>query len=53
VMFVSEQVSLDSTTLFHRCRLQGSGRRNFTKGGRSRGFSRRPQKKLDALKARK
>ena len=42
VMFVSEQVSLDSTTLFHRCRLQGSGRRNFTKGGRSRGFSRRP-----------
>lgn len=41
-MFVSEQVSLDSTTRFHRCRLQGSGRRNFTKGGRSRGFSRRP-----------
>jgi hypothetical protein len=35
VVFVGEQVGLDGATQFHRCGLlQGSGRRNFTKGGR-------------------
>ena len=42
VMLVSEQASLDSATWFHRCSLQSSERRNSTKDGRGRGFSRRP-----------
>jgi hypothetical protein len=42
VVFVSEQVRLDGGAWFHRCRLRGSGRRIFTKGGRGGGFSRRP-----------
>ena len=43
VMFVSEQVSLDSATWFHRCSLQSSERRNFTQDGRrGGGFSRHP-----------
>ncbi|MCB5364848.1 TOBE domain-containing protein, partial [Pusillimonas sp. CC-YST705] len=43
VMLVGEQVGLDGGAWFHRCRLRGSGRRNFTKGGRGGGFSRRPE----------
>jgi hypothetical protein len=46
VVFVSEQVSLDGGAWFHRCRLRGSGRRNFTKGGRGGGFSGRPFRKV-------
>ncbi|CAI10462.1 hypothetical protein p1B279 (plasmid) [Aromatoleum aromaticum EbN1] len=39
VVFVSEQVSLDSATRFHRCRQQqDSGRCNFTKSGRDEVF---------------
>ncbi|MCX7627205.1 MAG: hypothetical protein N2Z69_02155, partial [Methylophilaceae bacterium] len=42
-MFVGEQVGLDGATRFHRGgEEQGSGRRNFTKGRASRGFSRCP-----------
>lgn len=51
VVFVSEQVGLDGATRFHRCRLRGSGRRNFTKGGRGGGFSRCPiVKRIDVAR---